>query len=153
MKYTIVTLALLLFISCSDDNNSPTNKDYRAENEQEILDYLSANNLTAEKSTSGLYYVINEPGTGEQPTPTSNVTVVYKGYLTNGNVFDESNASGFSTNLQQVILGWTEGITYFKEGGRGILLIPSHLGYGNRAIGIIAPGSVLVFDIELLSVN
>jgi len=152
MKYTLFSLAFLLFISCSDDNNT-SNKDYRVENDQEIVDYLSANNLNAEKSNSGLYYVIDEPGTGEQPTNTSNVTVKYKGYLTNGDVFDQSNASGYTTNLQQVIPGWTEGITYFKEGGSGILLIPAHLGYKNRTIGIISPGSVLIFDINLISVN
>lgn len=152
MKYGFITLAVFLFISCSDDNNTSA-KDYRVENEQEIIDYISANNLTAEKSNSGLYYIIDEPGTGEQPTTISNVTVKYKGYLTNGNVFDQSNASGYSTNLQQVIPGWTEGITYFKEGGSGILLVPAHLGYKNRSIGIISPGSVLIFDIELISVN
>jgi len=150
MKYTFFTLALLLFISCSNDDNS---KDYRTENEQEILDYISDNNLNAQKSNSGLHYVINELGTGEHPTKNSNVTVAYKGYLTNGNVFDESGEAGISFNLQQVIAGWTEGITYFKEGGSGILLIPAHLAYKDNTVGIITPGSVLVFDIALISVN
>ncbi len=153
MKYTLIALALLVFVSCSTDNNTTTSKDYRVENDQEIIAYIATNNLDAQKSNTGLYYVIDEPGSGEQPTVTSNVTVAYKGYLTNGNVFDESNAAGASFNLQQVIPGWTEGITYFKEGGSGMLLIPAHLAYGNRSIGVISPGSVLVFDIELISVN
>ena len=152
MKYTFFTFALLVFISCSDDNNK-TQKDFRAENKQEILDYISENNLNAQESDSGLYYVIDELGTGAQPTISSNVTVAYKGYLTNGNVFDESDANGISFNLQQVIAGWTEGITYFKEGGSGMLLIPAHLAYGNNSLGMITPGSVLVFDIALISVN
>lgn len=152
MKYTFFTLIFLFFVSCSkDDNNSQ--KDFRAENEQEILDYISDNNLNAEKSNSGLYYVIDELGTGTQPTAISNVTVAYKGYLTNGNVFDQSNESGVSFNLNQVIAGWTEGIAYFKEGGSGILLIPAHLGYGGNSVGSIPSGSVLIFDIELISVN
>jgi FKBP-type peptidyl-prolyl cis-trans isomerase FkpA len=152
MKHTFFTLIFLLFISCSKDDNS-SQKDYRAENEQEILDYISVNNLNAEKSNSGLYYVIDELGTGAQPTATSNVTVAYKGSLTNGNVFDQSDEAGISFNLQGVIPGWTEGITYFKEGGSGMLLIPAHLGYGGNSVGSIPPGSVLVFDIELISVN
>ena len=152
MKYTFITLIFLLFISCSNDNDN-SQKDYREQNEQEILDYLSVNNLNAEKSNSGLYYVIHELGTGAQPTATSNVTVAYKGSLINGNVFDESDEAGISFNLQSVIPGWTEGITYFKEDGNGILLIPAHLGYGGNSVGTIPSGSVLIFDIELISVN
>ena len=152
MKNILTTLILVLFMSCSSDDKKTTT-DFRAQNEEEILAYLDANNLTAEKSNSGLYYVINEPGTGAQPTTTDNVTVAYKGYYTNGSVFDESSASGISFGLQQVIAGWTEGITYFKEGGNGILLIPAHLGYGSSDSRGIPGGSVLIFDVELISVN
>ena len=127
---------------------------YATENDEEIVAYIADNNLTAQKSDSGLYYVIDELGDGDQPTETDNVTVAYKGYLTNGTLFDETNEEGLSFNLQQVITGWTEGITYFKEGGSGTLLIPAHLAYGNNSVsGIIAPGSVLLFDINLISVN
>ena len=47
----------------------------------------------------------------------------------------------------------TEGITYFKEGGNGILLIPYQLGYGASGSGSIPGGSVLIFDVRLLQVN
>ncbi len=117
------------------------------------MDYVAKNKLTATKTDSGLYYVINEAGDGEQPTATSNVTVAYKGYFTNGNVFDQSNASGISFGLNQVIKGWTEGIPYFKEGGSGILLVPSHLGYGSNDYSSIPGGSVLIFEVKLISVN
>ncbi|RED48424.1 FKBP-type peptidyl-prolyl cis-trans isomerase [Seonamhaeicola aphaedonensis] len=152
MKKLILTFSLVLFLSCTS-NNDNTPKDYRAENDKEIQDYITANNLNAQSSTSGLYYVLNEQGTGTQPTFTDNVTVAYKGYFTNGTVFDESDASGISFNLQQVIAGWTEGITYFKEGGSGILLIPSHLAYGSFGNGSIPGGAVLIFDINLISVD
>ena len=99
-----------------------------------------------------MYYVINEEGTGDHPTASSNVTVAYKGYLTNGEKFDE-NANGYTTDLDRVIVGWTEGIQYFKEGGSGILLIPSHLGYGPNGNQAIPGGAVLIFDIELKSIN
>ena len=45
-----------------------------------------------------------------------------------------------------MILGWQEGITYFKEGGEGVLLIPSSLAYGSNGTGPIPGGAVLVFD-------
>lgn len=152
MKHLLTTLlGLMLFISCSKDKEA--NIDYVAKNELEIKDYIAKNNLTALRSDSGLYYVINEPGTGTQPTATSNVTVAYKGYFTNGTVFDQSNAVGISFGLNQVIRGWTEGIRYFKTGGSGILLIPSHLGYGSYDYSGIPGGSVLIFDVKLISVN
>ena len=144
-------LVLTLFISCSKDKEA--NIDYVAKNEQEIKTYVAKNNLTAQRSDSGLYYVINEPGTGTQPTATSNVTVAYKGYYTNGNVFDKSDAAGISFGLNQVIKGWTEGIPHFKTGGSGILLVPAHLGYGNYDYSGIPGGSVLIFDVKLNSVN
>lgn len=141
-------LALTLFISCSKDN-----VDYVAQNEQEIKDYIAKNNLTAQRSDSGLYYVILNQGTGANPTATSNVTVAYKGYFTNGTVFDQSSAAGISFNLNQVIKGWTEGMQYFKPGGNGILLVPAHLGYGNSNYKSIPGGSVLIFDVKLNSIN
>jgi len=128
--------------------------DYVAENEQEIMKYIEDNDLTAVKSESGsgLYYVIEEPGTGENPTANSNVTVAYKGYFTDGEVFDESE-TGITTNLNQVIEGWTEGIQFFKEGGSGKLLIPSSLAYGRYGNSVIPGGAVLIFDVNLKSIN
>lgn len=144
-----MAFSLVLFSAC----NSEKNNDFAAENEQEILTYLTDNNLTAQKSNSGLHYIINEPGTGAFPTSNDNVTVAYRGYFTNGTVFDESSSSGISFGLQQVIAGWTEGIPYLKEGGSGILLIPSRLAYGDNGRGSIPGGAVLIFDVELIAIN
>ena len=72
--------------------------------------------------------------------------------LTDGTVFDQSTSAGISF-LTNVILGWQEGIPMFSEGGTGKLLIPSPLGYGNRAVGNIPENSVLIFDVELIDTN
>jgi FKBP-type peptidyl-prolyl cis-trans isomerase len=128
-------------------------KDYKEQNEAAIIQYIDDNNLTATKTASGLYYVVNNEGTGTQPTSTSNVTVAYKGYFLDGTVFDESDSNGISFGLNQVISGWTEGIQLFKEGGDGILLIPYTLGYGINGSGTIPGASVLIFDVKLNSVN
>lgn len=157
MKYLLSALFVFtLFTSCVSNDKEyeePIAKDYTAENEKEIVDYIAKNNLTAQRTNSGLYYVINEPGDGAQPTATSNVTVAYKGYYTSGKIFDQSKTEGIAFGLNQVIKGWTEGIPYFKTGGSGILLIPSHLGYGSFNYSGIPGGSVLVFDVKLISVN
>ncbi|WP_349666068.1 FKBP-type peptidyl-prolyl cis-trans isomerase [Polaribacter sp. Z014] len=133
--------------------------DYDEQNEAAILKYIEDNNLTATKTNSGLYYVINNEGTGTRPTDSSNVTVAYKGTFLNGTPFDESTVSGATFNLNQVIAGWTEGIPYFKEGGDGILLVPYTLGYGENGYtdvygNVLIPGyTVLAFDVNLISVN
>ncbi|HUH28030.1 FKBP-type peptidyl-prolyl cis-trans isomerase [Gelidibacter sp.] len=146
-------LLVLVFASLTACNKSDDNVDYKEKNNEEIIAYINKNNLDAQKSDSGLYYIIDELGSGEQPVASSKVTVAYKGYFLDGKTFDQSDANGISFGLQQVIKGWTEGITYFKEGGKGKLLIPSHLGYGPKGRPGIPGGSVLIFDIHLISVN
>ncbi|WBL22763.1 FKBP-type peptidyl-prolyl cis-trans isomerase [Zunongwangia sp. HRR-M8] len=152
MKNCLLAILVLFFISCgSDDNNENClTKDYTEDNDQEIQNYLESNNLEAEKTNSGLYYIVEEQGIGAQPSSSSRVRVNYKGYFLNGNVFDQNNDITFG--LGQVIPGWTEGFTYFKEGGSGKLLIPSNLAYGPCKYSTIPGGSVLIFDIELLEV-
>ena len=148
MKYLLVLISIItLSVSCTKD------KDFSEQNKKDIIKYIEDNNLDATRSESGLYYVINKTGTGIYPNISSNVTVAYKGYYTNGKVFDESSDVGISFSLQNVIPGWTEGITYFRKGGEGILLIPSDLGYGSDDKNGIPGGSVLIFDIKLIKVN
>lgn len=150
MKQIAILFITIILFSCQDDDS---NINYDKQNETDIVNYISTNNLTAQKTGSGLYYVIDNPGQGAQPSINSTVRVSYKGYFTNGEVFDQSNASGISFGLQQVIQGWTEGIQLFKEGGSGKLLIPSRLGYGSKDNRSIPGGSVLIFDITLLEVQ
>ncbi len=102
-------------------------------------------------TTEGLYYIIDSLGTGTaMPTVSSEVTVKYKGYLLNGTVFD-SNDLGYTSTLNKLIKGWQIGIPFFKKGGKGKLVMPSSLGYGSQATGIIPANSPLVFEIELVS--
>jgi FKBP-type peptidyl-prolyl cis-trans isomerase FkpA len=148
-KIVLVLLTLLAFVSCKKkDVISQATAD-----DNTIKKYLSDNNLTATRTGSGLYYIVSTQGTGNNPVSTSNVTVVYKGYLVSGSVFDQSKSTGFNTALNQVIDGWQEGLQYFKKGGKGKLFIPSALGYGAKATGNIPANSVLIFDVELLDVQ
>jgi FKBP-type peptidyl-prolyl cis-trans isomerase FkpA len=127
--------------------------DYTQLDEDIILQYISDNNLNAEPTGSGLYYVINSTGNGEFPNINSLVTVAYKGTLTDGITFDQSSSNGITFPLSNVIQGWQEGIPLFSEGGSGILLIPSALGYGSQSVGNIPENSVLIFEVTLLNVD
>ncbi len=152
-KLLLICLSLLAF-SCGEDSTDPIEAvDYTEINEEQITAYLTANNLVSQKTGSGLHYIIENQGDGAKPTATSNVTVVYRGYFLNGTVFDQSSEEGLAIPLDGVIQGWTQGIPLFNEGGNGVLLIPAHLGYGSFDFNGIPAGSVLVFDINLLSVN
>ena len=151
MKYYLYYIALfaLLFPSCKKKDTV----DQNAVDAGIITQYISDNKLNATATGSGLYVVITSQGTGPQPSSNSNVTVNYKGYFTSGTVFDQSKSSGISFSLNGVIKGWQEGIPYFKQGGKGILLIPSSLGYGAQDRPSIPANSVLIFDIDLLDVK
>jgi len=124
---------------------------YKHQNEEETKAYIKENKLDAKKCDSGLYYVVYKDGEGKQPGPDSNITIAYFGYYTNGDSFDQNES--LEINMSEVIPGWNEGIQFFKEGGEGILLVPSHLAYGNEDYGSIPGGSVLIFDIQLLRVD
>jgi FKBP-type peptidyl-prolyl cis-trans isomerase len=107
-------------------------------------------------TSSGLQYLVNVEGTGATPSATDKVTVHYTGKLIDGTVFDSSVQRGepIQFGVNQVIPGWTEGLQLMKEGAKYTLTIPSELGYGARgAGGVIPPNSILVFDVELISVD
>ncbi|MBL0084028.1 MAG: FKBP-type peptidyl-prolyl cis-trans isomerase [Saprospiraceae bacterium] len=133
-----LALISLLLVSCGKDA------------EDEIQDYLDKNNLVAQKTDDGLYYIIEIPGNDPKPKVNSDIRVKYKGALVDGTVFDENE--DFETNLSNVIAGWRRGMVLFGEGGKGKLLIPPSLGYGDQQVGSIPPNSVLIFDVELLEV-
>lgn len=96
-------------------------------------------------------------GTGLVAAPGQNVSVHYRGWLVGGAVFDESYGRGepfvFALGRHQVITGWDEGVVGMKVGGKRRLVVPPAAGYGNRPVGSIPAGSVLIFDVELLSVS
>lgn len=119
--------------------------------EDEILAYLDANNLEAQKSETGLYYIIEEEGDGEQISTESTINAIYEGYYLDGTSFDTSNGLAVPINLENVIPGFSEGASYFKEGGKGKLFIPPNLAYGVDGTISIPGNSVLIFDIEVQS--
>ncbi len=108
------------------------------------------------ETASGLQYKILSYGESEaKPSATDNVKVHYHGTLLNGTVFDSSvdRNEPISFGLNQVIKGWTEGLQLMGVGDKYRFYIPSSLGYGNRSAGKITPGSLLIFDVELLGIN
>jgi peptidylprolyl isomerase/FKBP-type peptidyl-prolyl cis-trans isomerase FklB len=105
---------------------------------------------------SGLQYEIITPGKGNSPKAEETVTVHYTGKTIDGTVFDDSTKRGDPAvfGVNQVIPGWTEVLQLMKEGAKYRVVIPPNLAYGQRGVPpMIEPNSVLVFDVELISVG
>jgi FKBP-type peptidyl-prolyl cis-trans isomerase FkpA len=126
--------------------------DYGPIDKKIIEDYLAAAGLTAQSTSSGLYYIIDKPGGANHPNINSAVSVNYKGYLTDSTVFDESYSSGQPSTfaLSSVIAGWQEGLQLIGVKGRIHLYVPSALGYGSTEKTGIPANSVLIFDIDMV---
>ncbi|MBH2037714.1 MAG: FKBP-type peptidyl-prolyl cis-trans isomerase [Pseudomonadales bacterium] len=107
-------------------------------------------------TASGLQYEIVTKAEGAQPKATDVVSVHYEGRLTDGKVFDSSIQRGSPIDLpvSGVIPGWVEALQLMHVGEKAKLYIPSELAYGAQSPSPAIPAnSVLVFDLELLSIK
>ena len=104
---------------------------------------------------SGLQYEVVKQGEGKKPSPGDTVKVEYVGKLIDGTVFDSTEKHGEPAQFQvdQVIKGWSEALQLMNVGSKLHIVIPPELAYGeNGAAPMIEPNSVLIFDVELLSI-
>lgn len=105
---------------------------------------------------SGLQYEVVKEGTGAKPVAEDTVKVHYKGTMIDGTVFDDSNQRGEPAvfGVTQVIPGWSEVLQLMKEGASYRVVIPPALAYGEQGVPpMIEPNSVLVFDVDLISIE
>ena len=104
---------------------------------------------------SGLQYKVIKEGQGAIPTLEDKVTCNYHGTLISGKVFDSSVDRGQPVQfpVKGVIAGWTEALQLMKTGSKWQLFIPSELAYGEQNIPGIDPNSVLIFEVELISID
>jgi len=114
----------------------------------------------AQKKASGLVYLETKAGSGDTPTTKDKVKVEYTGKRRDGSVFDSSIERGQPVDfpLGRMIPCWTEGIQLMKSGGKAVITCPADLAYGDTGLPpgsgeMIAPGAVLQFDVELLSIE
>ena len=157
MKYVVlILLALAVFFY----SRYSSKKDSAAVVENVAIgqDFLTQNKTVEDvvETPTGLQYQLLERGKGtEHPTASSKVTVHYHGTLLDGTVFDSSvdRDKPISFSLNQVISGWTEGVQLMVVGDKFKFFIPSTLGYGSKAAGKIAPGSLLIFEVSLLEIQ
>ena len=129
----------------------------KAKNKTAVEAYLAENKKKkgVQVTASGLQYEVVKNGEGKNAVPTDTVKVEYVGKLIDGTEFDSTAKQGEPAEFQvdQVIKGWSEALQLMNAGSKLHLVIPTELAYGeNGAAPMIEPNSVLVFDVEMVSI-
>lgn len=127
----------------------------QTEKEKEIIfKAIKEGKIDTTGSVNGVYYQLLKEGTGRNVKVTDTVVAFYKGSILNGEVFDQTNTEPATFPLSRLIKGWQIALPACKVGGKIRLIIPSALAYSIRSRSSkIPPNSILVFDIEVLSVK
>jgi len=136
-------------------------KEQAGTDEKMIQDYLTKNNIKAQKTESGVYYTVSKEGSGEKIAKGQTISMMYTGKTLDGKVFDSNQDTAFKHNqpltfkvgFGSVIPGMDEGIGMLKKDAKATLYIPSTLGYGERAQPNIPANSILVFDVDITDVK
>eukprot|EP00933_Yihiella_yeosuensis_P014635 TRINITY_DN13042_c0_g1_i1.p1 TRINITY_DN13042_c0_g1~~TRINITY_DN13042_c0_g1_i1.p1 ORF type:complete len:183 (+),score=42.73 TRINITY_DN13042_c0_g1_i1:72-620(+) len=112
------------------------------------------------ETESGLQYKVIKEGTGDLPKRGAQIKADYTGWLDDFDSpakFDSSRDRGrpleFPVGTGKVIKGWDEALLNMNVGERRLIIVPPNIGYGNRKMGPIPPGSTLYFDVELKSIG
>ena len=130
----------------------------RAQNAEEAVTFLEENGKKEGVKTteSGLQYQIIKEGEENSPKPDDMITVHYRGTFIDGTEFDSSYSRGEPQLLQadNVIPGWREAMQMMKVGSKWKIFVPPALAYGRGGAGqMIPPNKLLIFEIELLSIE
>lgn len=162
--FSLVLIAVLLSLgmtSCFEEEEPFDAREQYFEDIEIINDYIIDNDLDAyDIDSTGVYISIYHEGTEDtllhpsrdtsSDTTSQYITIGYKGYLTDGSIFDgTSTEETVEFKLSSLIAGWQIGIPEMTKGDSAKILIPSYWGYQNSNIGTIPANSVLIFDIYL----
>ncbi|GAA4447729.1 hypothetical protein GCM10023189_04490 [Nibrella saemangeumensis] len=147
-------LAVLVSLSACKTNYVDPDQSAAEQNETDIKTYVTQNNLNAQRTTSGLYYVITTANpNGKKPGIGDELEFNYK-LFTLGNVKVDSSKKDTAVylpfGLGAMLPGLEEGMSLMREGEKATLLMPAYLAFGSRAQPLIPANSAVRFDVQLL---
>jgi len=132
-------------------------REYAEKNRKESIAFMEANKSAEGVKTlqSGLQYKVLSEGSGPSPALSDFVKLSYVGTLTDGTVFDNSHGpeGPLVARADNLLKGWSEAVQLMKAGSKWRLFVPPWLGYGERIFRGIPPNSVLIYDLDLLSIG
>lgn len=163
LTYFLFLFAFLTaFYACKEESVAPFDTAAQAAADDALIKEYMAKDSTIKdpvRTSSGLYYVKRNAGSGPQIKAGDVVKVHYIGKFLNGQVFESSYSTNSPIIVQgvgkgRVIKGWDEGLQLMQEGETARLYIPSGLAYGPRGSGQSIPANApLVFEMTVLDVN
>ena len=134
--FTAIALGVILFASCTTDEQ-------RFNNEiAEIEDYISSTGLDFIATGTGLYYHITQEGNVNRIPDSSNEVSF---------IFSAGWFASMHMPLPQLVTGFQQGLQVLGEGGRGVIVFPSELGYGKQGAGTVPSYSPIAFQVELVN--
>jgi FKBP-type peptidyl-prolyl cis-trans isomerase len=121
------------------------------------LDYVTKTWPQARKTYTGIRYIIERPGSGQPPQAGDVVSVLFKGTLLEGRVFEKNldprDPFTFRLGRGEVIPGWDQIFQLMKPNSKWMVIIPPELAYGSRGRAPrVPPDSTLVFEIQLVKI-
>ncbi len=150
LSYIAFSLILIGLSACGNTYSEKDKQDF----DQKIQKFIAKGTDQYEKSESGLYYLIENEGTGEFIKFKDVVSFRYEGKFLSGEPFDNRHRTKPLTfEVSQLIEGWKEAFMYLKAGGKAKIIVPPHLGYGDHPLDDIPPHSILFFTIEIVEVK
>ncbi len=104
-------------------------------------------------AASGLQYRVITPGEGATPTENDKVVINYTGTTPDGKVFDSSNGTPITNDVNGFVKGFSEGVKMMPKGAKYELVIPANLAYGDQAPPTIGPNQALKFEVEMVDIQ
>ncbi len=144
----LLPLLSLFFLSCEKDEHAE-----RAEKERkQILEYIEENNLDAYEHESGIFIVVAYQGSGSTPREDSTVRMKFNAFTLKDEKMFYSTYDEF-VYLPNEPMGFRLGVMEFTRGGKGVIFVPSALGYGPYSNMYVDRNAVLKYEIEIIDFN
>ncbi|MCK3684774.1 FKBP-type peptidyl-prolyl cis-trans isomerase [Maribellus sp. YY47] len=163
ITFALITMIIVSLTSCIKTNDEEEEVRTKAI-EQAELDKLLANmekqGLDIDTTALGVYYIVDEAGEGQTPSDGDTVTITYRGYFTNGVLFDASDYSfengewEFVYPGENLIDGFNDALSVMNKNMSAEFIIPSELAYGPTGYySVIRPYETLIFAIEMKDIK